>query len=109
MGKQLYVTNISFQATEEDILKLFSVAGKVKVIKMLTDLQTGKFKGCGFVEMATIKEAKEAIETLDDALLINRQITVVEARPPEPKVRRPYAGDIRKPGPAARTFGKGRK
>jgi len=109
MGKQLYVTNISFQATEEDIRKLFSVAGKVKVIKMLTDLQTGKFKGCGFVEMATIKEAKEAIETLDDALLINRQITVVEARPPEPKERRPYAGDSRKPSPGARTFGKGRK
>jgi RNA recognition motif-containing protein len=109
MGKQLYVTNISFQATEEDMLKLFSVAGKVKVIKLLTDLQTGKFKGCGFVEMATIKEAKEAIETLDDALLINRQITVVEARPPEPKVRRPYDPDRRKPAPAARTFGKGRK
>ncbi len=110
MGKQLYVTNISFQATEEDIRKLFSVAGTVKAIKLLTDIQTGKFKGCGFVEMATLKETKEAIDSLDDALLIDRQITVVEARPPEPKERRPYAGDRGKSVPAVgRPFGKGRK
>ena len=89
MGKQLYVTNISFQATEEDIWKLFSVAGKVKHIKLLTDPVTGKSKGVGFVEMATLKEAKEAIVTLDDCLLIDRQITVTEARPMPPR-EKPY-------------------
>lgn len=109
MGKQLYVTNISFQATEEDMWKLFSVAGKVKHIKLLTDLDTGKPKGCGFVEMATIKEAKEAVDTLDDCLLIDRQIKVEEARPPQPKVRTFPGKDARKPLKSARSTGRGRK
>lgn len=85
MGKQLYVTNISFQATEEDLWKLFSVAGKVKHVKLLADPVTGRSKGCGFVEMATAREMKEAIDTLDDCLLIDRQITVEEARPMPPR------------------------
>ena len=85
MGKQLYVTNISFQATEEDLRRLFSVAGTVRNIKLLTDDKTGRFRGCGFVEMATVAEAKEAVNCLDEALLVDRQLTVVEARPPEPK------------------------
>lgn len=85
MGKQLYVTNISFQATEEDLRRLFTVAGTVKNIKLLADEKTGKFRGCGFVEMANAAQAKEAVECLDEALLIDRQLSVVEARPPEPK------------------------
>lgn len=109
MGKQLYVTNISFQANEEDIRKLFSVAGKVSHIKLLTDLDTGKFKGCGFVEMATLKEAKEAIDTLDDCLLIDRQITVTEARPPKPKARAFPGRDNPRPGKTGRPTGRGRK
>lgn len=115
MGKQLYVTNISFQATEEDVWKLFSVAGKVSNIKLLKDLDTGKFKGCGFVEMATLKEAKEAVVTLDDCLLIDRQIRVEEARPPKPKERRPFPGKDAsgrgkaEPGKAARPSGRGRR
>ncbi len=87
MGKQLYVTNISFEATEDDLRRMFSVAGTVKTIKMLFDEQTGKFRGCGFVEMANQAEAKEAVDCLDEALLIDRQLTVVEARPPEPKAK----------------------
>ena len=110
MGKQLYVTNISFQATEDDILKLFSVAGRVKTIKLLTDPVSGKFRGCGFVEMATLDEAKEAINCCDDALLIDRTLTVVEARPPEPKPHLPkhYDKGPRKPGGDGRS-GKGRR
>ncbi len=108
MGKQLYVTNISFQATEEDILKLFSVAGTVRTIKLLTDPVSGKFKGCGFVEMATLEEAKEAIDCCDDALLIDRTLTVVEARPPKPKVPQPYIKGGPKPG-GDRRPGRGRK
>ncbi len=108
MGKQLYVTNISFQATEEDIHKLFSVAGTVRTIKLLTDPVSGKFKGCGFVEMATLDEAKEAINCCDDALLIDRTLTVVEARPPKPKVFQPYVKGGPKQG-GDRRSGKGRK
>ncbi len=115
MGKQLYVTNIPFQATEDDLLRLFSVAGRVKTIKLLTDPVSGKFKGCGFVEMATPEEGKEAINCCDDALLIDRQLTVVEARPsqpkaPEPKTYQPYAKAKagKKPG-GDRRPGRGRK
>jgi RNA recognition motif-containing protein len=109
MGKQLYITNISFQATEEDMWKLFSVVGKVKHIKLLTDIQTGKFKGCGFVEMATIKEAKDAVVTLDDCLLIDRQIKVEEARPPIPKERTFPGRDDHRPVKSIRSTGRGRK
>jgi len=85
MGKLLYVTNISFEATEEDIKTMFSVAGTVRSIKLLTDPQTGKFRGCGFVEMSCDAEAKEAVDTLDEVLMIDRLLTVVIARPSKPK------------------------
>lgn len=84
MGKDLYVGNISFKATEEDIMKLFSVAGKVRSIHLVTDPKTGQFKGCGFVKMADV-EAREAIAILDGTRLVDRVITVSEARPQKPK------------------------
>lgn len=84
MGKDLYVGNISFKATEEDVMKLFSVAGKVRSIHLITDPKTGQFKGCGFVKMADI-EAREAIAILDGTRLVDRVITVSEARPQKPK------------------------
>jgi RNA recognition motif-containing protein len=105
MARQLYVTNIPFQATEEELIKLFSVSGKVRSVKILADPDTGKSKGCGFVEMATDAEAKDAVLTLDDALFIDRQITVVEARPQSPK-QAPPQGAFRK---YVRPSGKGRK
>ena len=85
MGKELYVRHISDRATENDIRKLFSVAGTVASVHLVTDPETGQFKGCAFVKMATDSEAKEAIATLDGALLINRVIIVGEARPQKQK------------------------
>jgi RNA recognition motif-containing protein len=85
MGKELYVRHISDRATENDIRKLFSVAGTVASVHLIIDPDTGQFKGCAFVKMATDSEAKEAITTLDGALLINRVIIVGEARPQKPK------------------------
>ncbi|KAF0220865.1 MAG: RNA-binding [Geobacteraceae bacterium] len=102
MGRELYVGKISFKATEDDIWKLFSVAGTVSSIHLITDSQTGQFKGCGYVKMATADEAKEAIDTLDGALLIDRVITVSEARPQKQKPRTP-GGDRGKPGPPNRS------
>ncbi len=85
MGRELYVRHISDKATEGDIRKLFSVAGIVSSIHLITDPQSGQFKGCGFVRMATDAEAKEAVSTLDGALLIDRIISVTEARPQKQK------------------------
>ena len=85
MGKLLYVTNISFEATEDDLRTMFSVAGTVRSIKLLTDPQSGKFRGCGFVEMSSDAEAKEAVNSLDEVIMIDRLLTVVIARPSKPK------------------------
>ena len=85
MGRELYVRHISDKATENDIRKLFSVAGTVSTIHLITDPDTGQFKGCAFVKMASEMDAKEAITTLDGALLINRVIMVGEARPQKQK------------------------
>ena len=107
MGKELYVGHISEKATENDLLKLFSVAGTVTSVHLITDSQTGEFKGCGYVRMATDAEAKEAIDSLDGALLIDRIVVVSEARPQKPKGR-PLGAGRGRPGPANRT-GRGRK
>ncbi len=84
MSKDLYVRNISLEAGEEDVRKLFSVVGKVSFIHLATDTRTGQFKGYGYVKMSSEAEAKEAITSLNGARLINRIITVTEALPQKP-------------------------
>ena len=90
MSKDLYVKHISTDATEEDLRKLFAVCGKVTYVHMVMDAKTGQFVGCAFVKMSTDEEARDALVTLDGALLINRTIAVVEALPRKPK--RPGGG-----------------
>ena len=65
MEKKLYVGNISFKATEEDIRELFARSGEVETVKIITDAHTGNPKGFGFVEMATVEDAKKAIDELN--------------------------------------------
>jgi RNA recognition motif-containing protein len=101
MTKDLYVRNISAEATEDDLRKLFSVVGKVSYIHMVTDSKTGQFKGCAYVKMSTEAEAKEAIPTLDGAHLINRMISIREALPQKPK-----AGGEKAPSAAMRPVDK---
>lgn len=79
-NKEIFITDISFDVVEEDLEKLFSVCGKVLAIRMLTDAKSGKFSGRAFIRMSTEAEAKDAINTLDGALLINRCIGVEAAR-----------------------------
>ena len=105
MAKELYIGHMSYEATEEDLRRLFAVAGSVTSVHIITDPQSGKSKGCGYVRMATDAEVKEAIESLDGALLIDRVITVSEARPQKPK---PSRSDNRQPGQNVRSR-KGRK
>jgi RNA recognition motif-containing protein len=82
MTKDLYVRNIPPEAGEEGVRKLFSVAGKVSYIHLVTDPKTGEFKGCGYVKMASEAEAKEAINCLDGARLDGgHTLSVTEALP----------------------------
>lgn len=96
MGRELYVGNIPDEAAENELRKLFSVSGKVSSIHLITDPVSGKFKGCGYVKMATDEEAKDAVASLDGALFMSRLLRVSEATPQKQKERKPF-GDRGKP------------
>ncbi len=81
MRHELYIGNLSAQATEEDLIKLFSICGTVTGVHLIRDVATREFKGCGYVKMSTAAEMRDAIETLNDALLVDKVIRVSEARP----------------------------
>jgi len=92
MGKKLYVGNLSYNTTQEQIQELFSQAGEVSEIALITDRETGRAKGFGFVEMATEEGAREAIKRFNGTTLDNRALTVNEARPREERSGGSYGG-----------------
>ncbi len=79
----LYVGNLSYQMTDEDLQNAFSAYGEVSSAKVIRDRETGRSKGFGFVEMPDDAEAEEAIKALDNADLGGRNIKVNQARPRE--------------------------
>ena len=81
MSAKLFVGNLSFQATEEDLRELFQQAGIVETVRIITDQFTGRPRGFGFVEMATKEEATKAVEMLNGQLFRDRNLVVDEARP----------------------------
>ncbi len=81
MEKRLYVGNLPFDTSEDQLHELFSVHGQVVSTKLITDMETGRSRGFGFVEMSTEEEAKNAIEKMNKAKLGDREMTVNEARP----------------------------
>ncbi len=81
MGNRLYVGNISFQASEDDLKELFSKAGTVASTKLITDAATGRPRGFGFVEMSSDEEAQKAIGMLNESSFMDRNIVVNEAKP----------------------------
>jgi RNA recognition motif-containing protein len=81
MPAKLFVGNLSFQATEEDLRELFAQAGTVETVRIITDQFTGRPRGFGFVEMATKEEAVKAVEMLNGRLFRDRNLVVDEARP----------------------------
>jgi|SRR6185369_2234611 len=101
MRRELYVGNLPFETAEEDLVRLFSVSGTVQSVHIITDKISGKSRGCGYVKMTTIEEAKDAINSLDGALLDNRKITVSEAREQKPD----KAAVARKPPSKVKTEG----
>ena len=78
--KKIYVGNLSFDTTEDDLRQLFTEHGAVESIKLITDRQTGQSRGFGFVEMA-LAGADSAISALNGTTLGDRSLTVNEARP----------------------------
>src|SRR5215467_2928114 len=85
MGKRLYVGNLPFSATDESLMQLFQQAGQVESARIITDRDTGRNKGFGFVEMSTEQEAADAITKYNGADFEGRSITVNEARPMPPR------------------------
>jgi cold-inducible RNA-binding protein len=81
MAKKLYVGNLSYDSTAEDVRTLFAGAGEVVDVAIIMDRETGRSRGFGFVEMATEEGGREAIKRFDGYMLGNRKLTVNEARP----------------------------
>jgi RNA recognition motif-containing protein len=83
MDNKLYVGNLSYGTTEEHLRTLFSQAGTVTSVTLITDRDTGRSKGFGFVEMSTAAEAQKAINMFHDFEMDNRALVVNVARPRE--------------------------
>jgi cold-inducible RNA-binding protein len=92
MGKKIYVGNLPFSATNESLSEMFASFGKVDSSKIVTDRDTGRSKGFGFVEMSDASEADAAIEKLNGADFGGRSLTVNEARPMEPRTGGGFGG-----------------
>jgi RNA recognition motif-containing protein len=84
MAKRLYVGNLAYAVTENDLNKLFSQAGKVESAAVVMDRLSGRSKGFGFVEMADPKDAASAIQSFDGTEFMGRNIKVSEAKAREP-------------------------
>jgi RNA recognition motif-containing protein len=83
MAKKLYVGNLAFQTTSQDLQQLFAQAGTVESAQVIEDRDTGQSKGFAFVEMATDEEGAAAIEQFNGREVAGRMLKVNEARPRE--------------------------
>ena len=81
MGRRLYVGNLPYKATDEDLMTLFSSVGDVASARVMRDMATGRARGFGFVEMTTDEAAQKAIEKLHQHEMEGRAIVVNEAQP----------------------------
>ncbi|MEB3829887.1 RNA recognition motif domain-containing protein [Phormidium sp. CCY1219] len=88
----IYVGNISYDVTEEDLTETFSEYGTVKRVNLPTDRETGRPRGFGFVEMESEAEETAAIEALDGANWMGRDIKVNKAKPREDRRGGGYRG-----------------
>jgi RNA recognition motif-containing protein len=95
MGRRLYVGNLPYSATEEALASKFAEHGKVESVKLITDRDTGRGKGFGFVEMSSDAEANAAMAALNGVDFDGRAIKVNEAKPQTRKTggdRRGFGG-----------------
>ena len=89
MSKKIYISNLPFSATEDEIRDLFSEHGTVESVNLINDRETGRPRGFGFVEMDD-EGAQKAISALDGTDLGGRNLRVNEARPRDDKPRRNF-------------------
>ena len=92
MNTKLFVGNLSFNTTENEIQEAFSAHGTVVEANLMMDRMTGRSRGFAFVTMSTSEEAQKAIEALNGAKLADRALTVNVARPKEERPRRDFGG-----------------
>lgn len=92
MAKKLYIGGLPYQTTEDELKNLFAEVGTVESVSIITDRETGRSRGFGFVEMANDEDAKSAIERFDGKDLQGRKLVVNEARPMEERPRRDGGG-----------------
>lgn len=85
MNNRVYVGNVSFNSTEDSVRDLFAAHGEVVSVRMITDRETGRFRGFLFVEMATSEQAEAAIAALDGTELDGRPLKVNMARERQPR------------------------
>lgn len=83
MAIKLFVGSLPFSTNDDDLAQHFSQAGKVESAKVITDRETGRSRGFGFVEMSSDEEAKAAIDQLNNSEMSGRTIVVNEAKPRE--------------------------
>jgi RNA recognition motif-containing protein len=81
MGSRLYVGNLPYSATEDQLTDLFSQAGKVENVRVMRDMATGRARGFAFVEMSSDEEAQKAITEFHEYKMDGRPLVVNEARP----------------------------
>jgi cold-inducible RNA-binding protein len=92
VNKKLYIGNLPYSATAEEIRALFEQVGEIADVAVISDRETGRSKGFGFVEMATEDLAQEAIRRFNGYSMNNRPLTVNEARPREERPHRDSGG-----------------
>lgn len=85
MTNKLYVGGLSYQTTQSDLLRLFGEAGSVATASVITDRESGRSKGFGFVEMATVADAKNAMNQFNGQQFDGRTLVVNEARERGPR------------------------
>ncbi len=84
----IYVGNLSYEVTEDEVRDIFSPYGEISSLSIIKDKYSGQSKGFGFVEMPNQAEAEEAIKTLNESDLKGRNIKVNQAKPKEDRPRR---------------------
>lgn len=92
MGKKLYVGNLSYSMDDQSLNSLFSAFGTVESARVITDRDSGRSKGFGFVEMGSNEEGAAAISGLNGTDQMGRSMNVSEARPMEPRENRGGGG-----------------